>query len=140
MSSTPRPTAVTVSFVAWALATLLGLAAAVLLLVSAPTAVVDGDSSLTADFFGITFLFAGLLVLAFTVIQGVVLLRMRAGRNWARVTLTVIGVLQAFNAIFSIGLNPVIPPIGIATIPMSTRAMWLPASNAYFGRRTTLAQ
>lgn len=138
-SHAARPTTVSAAFVAWLVAIVLGFATAVLLFISAAGAVAATDSSLTGDFFGITFVFAGILVLVLTVIELAVVFRMRAGRNWARVTLTVLAVLQIVNAIFSIALNPVISLIGVAVALVATVLMWLPASNAYFGRRTTVA-
>ena len=133
-----RPPAVTVAFVLWLAAVVVGFVTAVVLLVSAGTSVVPGDSSLTADFFGITFVFAGLLVLILTAFQAAVVFRMRAGRNWARVTLTVVAVLQIVNAIFSVGLNPALSIATIVLNAVATVAMWVPASNRFFGRETTV--
>lgn len=133
-----RPTAVTVSFIAWLVATALGLATVVLLFVSAgATQAVEGDSA-TSNFFGITYIFAALLVLILTAVQAVVLFRMRAGRNWARVLLTVLAVLQIVNAVFSLGLNAVVSILGIVILIVATVTMWLPSANVYFGRQKTV--
>ena len=133
-----RPAAVSAAFVGWLIATAFGFAAAIVLFVSAAGAVGATNSSLTGDFFGITFVFAGILVLALTAIQAPVVFRMRAGRNWARVTLTVLAVLQIVNAVFSIGLNAVLSIIGIVLVAVATVLMWVPASNRFFGRQTTV--
>lgn len=133
-----RPLTVHIAFVLWLVAIVAGFVTAVVLLVSAGTSVAAGDSSLTADFFGITFVFAGLLVLVLTAIQAAIVFRMRAGRNWARVTLTVVAVLQIVNAIFSIGLNPGLSIITIVMDAVATALMWVPASNRFFGRDTTV--
>lgn len=138
-TSGSRPAAVSVSFALWLIAIVVGIVTVVVLFVSAGTVVSAGESSATANFFGITYVFVALLVLFFTATQAVVVRRMRAGRNWARVLLTALAVLQIFNAVFSIGLNAIVSLIGIVVVTAATVSMWLPASNAYFGRRTTLA-
>ena len=138
-TSGSRPAAVSVSFGLWLIAIIVGIVTVVVLFVSASAVVSVGESSATANFFGITYVFVALLVLLFTAIQAAVVWRMRAGRNWARVLLTALAVLQIVNAVFSIGLNAVLSIVGIVIVAAATVAMWLPASNAYFGRRTTLA-
>ena len=134
-----RPTTVTASFFTWLLATALGVVTAVFSFVSAGNVVAEGDATTTANFFGITYVFAGLLVLVLTAIQAVVVWRMRVGRNWARVVLTVLAVLQVVNAIFSLGLNLALGSIGIVLVVVATVLMWLPSANAFFGRRSTVA-
>jgi hypothetical protein len=133
-----RPATVNASFVAWLLAILLGVVTVIVLLVSAPVIVGAGDGSATANFFGITYVFAAIVILVFTAIQAAIIWRMRAGRNWARVMLTLVAVLQICNAVFSLGLNAVLGVLGIVLIAVATVLMWLPASNAYFGRRATV--
>ena len=134
-----RPTTVTASFFTWLLATALGVVTAVFSFVSAGNVVAEGDATTTANFFGITYVFAGLLVLVLSIIQAVVVWRMRAGRNWARVTLTILAVLQIVNAIFSLGLSAALGGIGISLIVIASVLMWLPSANEFFGRRTTVA-
>lgn len=138
--SRKRPGVVTAAFVVWLVAILAGLATAVIFFISAGTAVAAGESSIDADFAGITYVFAGAVVLLFTVIEAAIVPRLRVGRNWARVTLTVLAVLQIFNAVFSAGLNPFVAVMDIVAHLVAVVLMYVPASNRYFGRLTTETQ
>jgi len=84
------------------------------------------------DGVGVGFIIAGVLTLAFAIVQLIVIRKMRAGRNWARVLVTILEVL----AIIGVVLNPAVLPIAASVVGLvAIVLMWLPASNAYFRNR-----
>ena len=83
----------------------------------------------TGDGVGVGFVIAGVLTLAFAIVQLIVIRKMRAGRNWARVVIT---VLEVF-AIIGVVLNPAVLPLAASVVGLvAVVLMWLPASNRYF--------
>lgn len=138
-----RPGAVTASYVIWligAILALIGSAFAVVLGLLALTggAVVGGIYGAAAG--SIVLMFA-IFILILAIVELVIVNRMRDGRNWARVTLTVLGILSllgtaaaAFNgsgnSASSSGL------LGGVIVLVAIILMFLPASNAYFAARS----
>lgn len=149
-----RPTSVTLAFVAWLLMTALSLLSLIFVLTSpiwdravaagARAADVNGvqiDASTLVNTVRITsvvgFLIGAALYLLFA-------FKMRAGRNWARVVLTVIGVLGVLSAVLPTyrsvtvnGTTYVVQNYGIHWISLALLVaalvlMFVPASNAYF--------
>ena len=83
----------------------------------------------TGDGVGVGVVIAGVLTLAFAIVQLIVIRKMRAGRNWARVVITVLEVL----AIIGVVLNPAVLPLAASVVGLvAVVLMWLPASNRYF--------
>jgi hypothetical protein len=149
-----RPTTVTLAFVAWLVMTALSLISLILVLTSPiwDQAVAAGlqapdtngvriDASTVVNAAKITsvvgFLIGAALYLLFA-------FKMRAGRNWARVVLTVIGVLGVLSAVLPtyrsvtvngntfVVQNYGIHWIGLALLVAALVLMFLPASNTYF--------
>jgi hypothetical protein len=149
-----RPTTVTLAFVAWLVMTGLSLISLILVLTSpiwdqavaaglqaADTNGVRIDASTVVNTAKITsvvgFLIGAALYLLFA-------FKMRAGRNWARVVLTVIGVLGVLSAVLptyrSVTVNGntfVVQNYGIHWISLALLLaalvlMFMPASNTYF--------
>jgi hypothetical protein len=149
-----RPTSVTLAFFAWLLMTALSLISLLFVLtspiwdqaVTAGLQTVDTngvriDASTLVNTAKITsvigFLIGAALYLLFA-------FKMRAGRNWARVVLTVIGVLGVLSAVLPTyrsvtvnGTTYVVQNYGIHWISLALLVaalvlMFLPASNAYF--------
>lgn len=72
----------------------------------------------------------GLLIIA--VVQLIVLRKVRAGKNWARITITILEVISLASAIINFGLFPLAASvIGLIAIVL----LWLPASSPYFRQR-----
>jgi hypothetical protein len=149
-----RPTSVTLAFFAWVLMTVLSLISLVFVLTSPiwDQAVAAGlraadangvsiDASTVVNTAKITsvvgFLIGAALYLLFA-------FKMRAGRDWARVVLTVIGVLGVLSAVLPTyrsvtvnGTTYVVQNYGIHWISLALLVaalvlMFVPASNAYF--------
>jgi hypothetical protein len=73
--------------------------------------------------------YAVLVVIAMVVV--LIALRMRAGRNWARVALTVVTVLGLMNQAATVGMT-VFAVIALVIAATSVVYMYVPQSNAYF--------
>ena len=62
--------------------------------------------------------------------------KMRAGRNWARITLTVLGALSVVSTLFGLssasGLHLVIALIQMVLILVAIYFMYRPESNQYY--------
>jgi hypothetical protein len=149
-----RPTSVTLAFFAWLLMTALSLLSLIFVLTSpiwdqavdaglraADTNGVSIDASTLVNTAKIT------SVVGFLIGAGLYLLfafKMRAGRNWARVVLTVIGALGVLSAVLPTyrsvtvnGTTYVVQNYGIHWISLALLVaalvlMFVPASNAYF--------
>ena len=149
-----RPTSVTLAFFAWLLMTALSLLSLVFVLTSPiwDQAVAAGVRA--ADINGVQIDASSLVttakitsVVGFLIGAALYLLfafKMRAGRNWARVVLTVIGVLGVLSAVLptyrSVTVNGTtfvvqnygIHWISLALLVAALILMFVPASNAYF--------
>src|SRR5690606_16166075 len=80
---------------------------------------------------GVALIVTGVLTLVFAVVQLILIGKMRAGRNWARILITILEVL----AIIGVVLNPGLIPIFASAVGLEAVVLlWLPASNSYFRR------
>lgn len=149
-----RPSTVTLAFWAWLVMTALSLVSLIIVLTSpiwdqavaaglraADVNGVDINASTVVNAAKITsvvgFLIGAALYLLFA-------FKMRAGRNWARVVLTVVGVLGVLGAVLptyrSVTVNGntfVVQTYGVHWISLAVLVaalvlMFMPASNAYF--------
>ncbi|OLR90735.1 hypothetical protein [Actinokineospora bangkokensis] len=149
----PRPRAVTVSFVLWVVnAGLWILSAAIVIALGSdalrqvlresstatgqPLSEAQLDTAVTsAQVF--TGVFAG-LILALTLFFG---LKMRAGRNWARTTLTVLGVIYTLYLLYTLAtgaaglVDMVIIVCEVAVVGTAVYLMWQAEARPYFARR-----
>lgn len=74
----------------------------------------------------------GLVALVIAVVQLWLAFKLRSGRHWARVVLTVFVVFQAGSLFIGEG-TAALPAYGAALLAaLAVVASWLPASNAYF--------
>jgi hypothetical protein len=88
-----------------------------------PTAQVDPNTLKTAFIVGVVIV--GLLMLFFA-------WKMRSGRNWARIVLTVLAVLGLLFQASSVGLSEPLALIGVLITIVGLVFMYMPAANAYF--------
>lgn len=84
-----------------------------------------------------SFLVGALIGLAIVVaLQVFFLLKMRRGRNWARIVLTAVAVLNAFGLVQGFlngqGFAVATGLISLALVAAATTLMYRPAANAYF--------
>jgi peptidoglycan/LPS O-acetylase OafA/YrhL len=129
-STTGRPTSVTVSFVIWLVVVLANIIQGIISLVS-------GGGSSAAESVGTAPLVGGaIFAFVLAVIELIIVFKMRDGRNWARIVLLILAILQVIgvgvgaasggNAFGWIG--------GIAVI-VATILMFVGGANGYFRRR-----
>ncbi|GAA2177830.1 hypothetical protein GCM10009847_05470 [Leucobacter tardus] len=132
--SSARPSTVTAAFIIWLVTVLLGIVNGIILLVLSGSAEIAGAGMTSAGVGTGVYVAAAIVAIVISLIQLLIVFQMRAGRNWARIVLTVLAVLQFFGAV-SGGGNGFTGWIGVAAAVFATILMFLPASNAYFGRR-----
>jgi hypothetical protein len=60
--------------------------------------------------------------------------KMRSGRNWARILLAVLAVLQLLFQASSVGLSSVLGLVGVLITASALVFMFVPQSNAYFAQ------
>ncbi|EWC63438.1 hypothetical protein UO65_1115 [Actinokineospora spheciospongiae] len=93
----------------------------------------DIDTAVTAGL-----VFSGVIAVAFFALYLLFAFKMRAGRNWARITLTVLGALGLISGLFSLlggGLDAVslvLNIIQIALIGTAIFMMWQKEATHYF--------
>ncbi|MDR6866127.1 hypothetical protein J2Y69_000712 [Microbacterium resistens] len=133
MSSTPAPTTVKIAFWILLVGLIIDLVSGVVFIISGfalqssgQTANVDG----TVTGGGI-FIATGIVVLVLALIELIILWKLRAGRNWARIVITILEIL-ALGSVFA-GVS-VLSTIAIVLSIVALVLLWLPASNAYFRR------
>jgi len=125
------PTTVKISFWIFLIGLILDVIAAVLLLLGG-TALAASGASATAEgttVSGGVLITAGVIALVLAAIQLLILWKMKAGRNWARIVLTILEVLSLgslFTGASGIGITAVV--LGVVAVVL----MWVPTSNAYF--------
>ncbi|MBP2322329.1 NADH:ubiquinone oxidoreductase subunit 6 (subunit J) [Kibdelosporangium banguiense] len=131
----PVPREVNVSFAVWVLSMVLS---SVLQIVDADVFVETYQKQM-ANQAPETQLSAGTLkgVYLFAVIAvGLVMLlfawKMRSGRNWARILLTVLAVTSLLFQASSVGMSSVLGLVGVVITATGLVFMYMPASNAYF--------
>lgn len=153
-----RPVTVTAAFWCWILV-IVSSAVGAALLINSPvwTQVLQQaqrDANTTIDVSSLVRVVRGFAIAGFVVFAGLYLLfsfKMRAGRNWARITLTVLGALNLLSALTpttgsvtygdqtyhaNTGANWVTAVLIVAAIVL----MWLGKSNEFFARSKALRQ
>ena len=131
-SSTQTPGTVTAAFWILLLGLILDAIGAILLVVGGIALVGRGDAGGMAAGLGAPVLIgAAVIALLFVVIELIIVFKMRGGRNWARIVITILEVL-GLGSLFT---NPTFWSWGAVVLSLiAVVLMWLPASNAYFRR------
>lgn len=138
---TTAPTAVRTSFWCWVLLALINILGAIILMAGGGGALFAGvdDTDIAVDGESVTstiLLATGIIVLVLALIQVWLAFRMRAGRNWARIALTIVGI-AALASMFTAG--GAYPWITAAATLVATIGMLMPANADWFARRGALA-
>lgn len=125
-----RPTTVTVSFVIWLIVVLANIIQAVIALVSlGGTTAAQGVStgSITVGVI-VNFLIA--------IVTVIIVFKMRDGRNWARIVLLVVAIIQVlFGGIGVASGANAFGLIGTIAVIVATILMFVGGANGYFRRR-----
>lgn len=124
-----RPRTVTISFVLWLVTIILGILGSVALLVVA--GVESNNTDIVAGQAGV-YIAAATITMALALLELVVVFKMRAGRNWARITLLVLAALQVVSAASQGGAGTGFSWSGLVAVIIATVLMFLPASSHFF--------
>lgn len=125
------PSTVKISFWIFLIGIILDVVGAVMLIFAGMAVATSKDTVTvgTTAVNGGVLITSGVLALVFAAIGLLILWKMKAGKNWARIVLTVLEVLSLgslFGGTNGIGITALV--LGIVAVVL----MWLPASNAYF--------
>jgi hypothetical protein len=125
-----RPTSVTVSFIIWLVVVLANIVQGIISLTS-------GSSADVADSVGTAPLVGGaIFAFVLAVIELVIVFKMRDGRNWARIVLTVLAILQLIGVgVGAASGGNAFGWIGGVAVLVATILMYVGGANGYFRRR-----
>ncbi|SOC88693.1 hypothetical protein SAMN05660766_2402 [Curtobacterium sp. 314Chir4.1] len=129
-STTGRPTSVTVSFVIWLVVVLANILQGIISLVS-------GGGSSAAESVGTAPLVGGaIFAFILAVIELIIVFKMRDGRNWARIVLLVLAILQVIGVgVGAASGGNAFGWIGGVAVIIATILMFVGGANGYFRRR-----
>jgi peptidoglycan/LPS O-acetylase OafA/YrhL len=129
-SSTGRPTSVTVSFVIWLVVVLANIIQGIISLVS-------GGGSSAAQSVGTAPLVGGaIFAFILAIIELIIVFKMRDGRNWARIVLLVLAILQVIGVgVGAASGGNAFGFIGAIAVIVATILMFVGGANGYFRRR-----
>lgn len=129
-STTGRPTSVTVSFVIWLVVVLANILQGIISLVS-------GGGSSAAESVGTAPLVGGaIFAFILAVIELIIVFKMRDGRNWARIVLLVLAILQVIGVgVGAASGGNAFGWIGGVAVIVATVLMFVGGANGYFRRR-----
>jgi len=129
-STTGRPTSVTVSFVIWLVVVLANILQGIISLVS-------GGGSSAAQSVGTAPLVGGaIFAFILAVIELIIVFKMRDGRNWARIVLLVLAILQVIGVgVGAASGGNAFGWIGGVAVIIATVLMFVGGANGYFRRR-----
>ena len=145
VTAVTAPQTVTVAYWLYIVGAILGLVGAVVVGVLIPTSITTASGATTqalqgqdtngvdvgSAVVGVTIasaVFSIVLTVVFSVLLIVFARKMRAGRNWARIVLAVIAVLQLFGVLGAYGVGALHFLVVLAALILS----FLPTSNAWF--------
>ncbi|MEJ8284840.1 MULTISPECIES: hypothetical protein [Curtobacterium] len=125
-----RPTSVTVSFIIWLVVVLANIVQGIISLTS-------GSSADVADSVGTAPLVGGaIFAFVLAVIELIIVFKMRDGRNWARIVLTVLAILQLIGVgVGAASGGNAFGWIGAVAVLVATILMYVGGANGYFRRR-----
>lgn len=139
-TNSTRPTTVTVSFFLWLITILLSIVGAILVIaLSGSAGIAEGTDTAAGTGTGV-YVTAGIITIVLAVVELIVVFKMRAGRNWARIVLLVLAVLQIASTATQGGSGNVSSWGGIVFVIIATVLMFLPTSNPYFTQKGLTAQ
>lgn len=131
--SAERPTPVRISFACWIINTIISLIGGIVLAAGAGSALFAGideaDDESTAALTA-----AGILVIVFGLIQLWLVFRMRAGRNWARIVLTILGI-ASLASMWGGSTGGAINWINLVLLVAGVALMFAPANSDWFTSR-----
>lgn len=128
LNTAGRPSTVTWSFIIWLITVLLGIVGSVIIFVLAATgAALTGSGALAG-----AVIVAGIIGIIIAIVELLIVFKMRDGRNWARIVLLILAILQVIGYATQGGNNNAINWIGLVAVIVATVLMFLPASNDYF--------
>jgi hypothetical protein len=132
MSST-TPTSVKISFWILLISLVLDAVTAIVFITSgfATAASPEAATALGANAGGGVYIATGVVTLILVAIELIILWKMRAGRNWARIVITILEIL-ALGSIFA-GFS-LLGILGFFLSIVALVLLWVPASNNYFRR------
>ncbi|MGN6408225.1 MAG: hypothetical protein ACTHMH_07735 [Curtobacterium sp.] len=125
-----RPTTVTVSFVIWLVVVLANIIQGIIGLVS-------GGGSAAAQGVGTAPLIGGaIFAFILAIIELIIVFKMRDGRNWARIVLLVLAILQVIGVgVGAASGGNAFGWIGAVAVIVATILMFVGGANGYFRRR-----
>ncbi|MBT1666592.1 hypothetical protein [Curtobacterium flaccumfaciens] len=128
-STSSRPTSVTVAFVIWLVVVLANILQGIINLTS-------GSSADVADSVGTAPLVGGaIFAFILAVVELIIVFKMRDGRNWARIVLTVLAVLQLIGVgVGAASGGNAFGFIGGIAVLIATILMYVGGANGYFRR------
>lgn len=133
--SPARPSTVTASFYLWLITVLIGLIGGVILLVVAGSATAAGATDTSAGLPTSALIVAAVIAIVLSIVQLIIVFQMRAGKNWARIVLLILAILQVVSALTTGGGSANWSTwVGLVAVVIATVLMFLPASNPYFRR------
>jgi len=132
MSST-TPTSVKISFWILLISLVLDAVTAIVFITSgfATAASPEAAIALGANAGGGVYIATGVVTLILVAIELIILWKMRAGRNWARIVITILEIL-ALGSVFA-GFS-LLGILGFFLSIVALVLLWVPASNNYFRR------
>jgi len=133
-AATARPIALTVAFWLWVVDAVRGLITGIVTIVMAPAALAGEPEDVQRFATGFLIAFA-VLGMILSLLHLYFAFPMRAGRNWARVVLTVLAAFTVLAVLTAIASATWYDWIGVALVVVAAVLMYLPASNAYFRAR-----
>ncbi|MFJ2979315.1 hypothetical protein ACIPEP_10690 [Curtobacterium sp. NPDC087082] len=126
-----RPTTVTVSFIIWLIVVLANIISGIVVLVA------GGGGAAAANAVGTGPVVAGAIIsFIIAIVELIIVFKMRDGRNWARIVLLVLAILQVLNVgVGAASGSNAFGWIGGIAVIVATILMFVGGANAYFRRR-----
>ena len=123
-----RPTTVTVSFIIWFVVVVLNIIQGVI-------ALVNGNASAAADNMGGAVVGGAIFAFIIAILELIVVFRMRDGRNWARIVLLIIAILQVIGVgVGAASGGNAFGWIGVVAVIVATILMFV-GTRGYFRKR-----
>lgn len=142
-----RPGAVTAAYVIWLIGAIVSLIGSIFALIVGVVAIGAGAAigGVVGAATGVVVLIFAIFVFIVALIELFIVNRMRDGRNWARVVLTILGILSLLGSIipwFTAGWNTTSTwsVVQVVVLVIAIVLMYVPAANAYFAADGAVAR